>query len=85
MGVLACSRVDCKNIMCDDSILGGKYYICTDCLKELRLAAQSLEAGTSQAAIVRFINNFMSEGFYGQAMPMPREDFEKTLDHSVRD
>lgn len=35
MGVLACNRNDCRNIMCDRLILDGEAYICNDCFDEL--------------------------------------------------
>ena len=34
MSVLACSRMSCANIMCDDMLIGA--YICPSCLEELR-------------------------------------------------
>jgi hypothetical protein len=33
MGVLACDRKGCENVMCDRS--GEGYYICNDCFEEL--------------------------------------------------
>lgn len=33
MGVLACDRKDCKNVMCDR--FDGNHYICNECFEEL--------------------------------------------------
>lgn len=35
MGVLACDRVDCPEVMCDDLVLGHSRYICRTCRAEL--------------------------------------------------
>ena len=36
MGVMACSRHGCGNVMCDRLICDGAYYICDECLVELK-------------------------------------------------
>jgi hypothetical protein len=36
MGVLACGRLDCPNIMCNRLVLGGEAYICNECYSELQ-------------------------------------------------
>ena len=36
MGVRACYRPKCRNIMCDVLFVGVEKYICSDCLEELR-------------------------------------------------
>lgn len=36
MGVMACSRMHCDNIMCDTYIDGGIGYICHDCQSEFK-------------------------------------------------
>lgn len=41
MGVLACGRSNCTNIMCDRLILEGTHYICEDCFQELLVAKQT--------------------------------------------
>lgn len=35
MGVKACDRVDCENVMCDRCING--YYVCSSCASEFAL------------------------------------------------
>lgn len=35
MGVMACDRTDCENIMCDICI-AGRYYVCRDCAHEFK-------------------------------------------------
>jgi hypothetical protein len=35
MGVMACERKDCDNVMCDRLMLRGTTYICNDCYAEL--------------------------------------------------
>lgn len=35
MGVLACDRNDCENIMCNTCI-NGEYYICNECEQEFK-------------------------------------------------
>lgn len=35
MGVKACDRVDCENVMCDRCING--YYVCSSCAEEFSL------------------------------------------------
>ncbi len=35
MGVMACNRRNCDNIMCNRTILRRKYYICDECFDEL--------------------------------------------------
>lgn len=37
MGVIACDRSGCKNIMCDRLILDGTQHICEECYDELLL------------------------------------------------
>ena len=37
MSVLACNRRRCSNVLCDNTILGDRYYICDECLEELNV------------------------------------------------
>ena len=58
MGVLACGRSNCTNIMCDRLILEGTHYICEDCFQELLVAKQTWPAGISKAELRKRMEEF---------------------------
>ena len=43
MGVMACDRRGCENIMCNRLILDGSKYVCGDCGEELDSLPQTAE------------------------------------------
>lgn len=81
MGVMACGRRRCPNIMCDDVIFHGTYYICTECLEELRQLAQTFPAGAGKSWVRSEIERFMDGDSMETELPLSREEFEKILGH----
>jgi len=57
MGVRACDRRGCENIMCDHTIL-SEFYICLDCIQELNAAFCSYKPESESEAKVK-IRAFM--------------------------
>jgi len=60
MGVLACDRKDCDNVMCDTCI-DGRYYVCGDCEREFKeyLVKENINP-TTEGQIIREIEKFMA-------------------------
>jgi hypothetical protein len=77
MGVLACDRKDCENIMCDTCI-DGRYYICYDCEKEFKeyLIKENISP-TTEGEIIREIEMFMAttKGVYNRGDDITVDDF----------
>lgn len=60
MGVLACDRRGCPNIMCDYCILGNSLDLCSDCLRELTEKKERWPADLPDTAIEDRIRKFMN-------------------------
>ena len=58
MSVLACERRGCSNIMCENTILGDKYYICDECLEELNGAKLTWKT-RNKREIIELVEEFM--------------------------
>jgi hypothetical protein len=63
MGVLACDRFDCSNVMCHYMVLHSTMYICGDCREELRAWFYALDHGRlsvdGENSVVDAIREFM--------------------------
>jgi len=59
MSVLSCGRRGCREIMCRHLILYNKYYICTDCLEELRQLKNEWPVELTQKQVEDRIEGFM--------------------------
>lgn len=60
MGVMACDREGCQNIMCERLILRGRFYICSDCWGELcEYKQRLLGANTAPEDLETKIKDFM--------------------------
>lgn len=72
MGVLACDRYCCENIMCERMVLDGEMYICNRCYEELREHWDRECSGVSMSVedVRRFIVDFMHSpvGTHGRKM-----------------
>lgn len=53
MGVLACDRNDCENIMCDTYLY--QHYICHDCLEEFKAKHKNDDCETREEWMEKFI------------------------------
>lgn len=59
MGVMACDRNGCPNIMCSTCI-DGKWYICRECQEEFKLYLEKYnQHPTCEGEIIRQIEMFM--------------------------
>ncbi len=83
MGILACDRPGCDNMMCDYMVL-RRYYLCWECLKELKVFKHSLTHVTDHAQAISSLNFFMQtmKGYYEDAMTNPIVD--KVFKQEVR-
>lgn len=59
MGVMACDRKGCEQIMCRRTILDGRDYICPDCWKELLVVKETWDKRMTAADVRRAIESFM--------------------------
>jgi hypothetical protein len=88
MGVLACDRPGCKNIMCDYVVL-GEFYLCGECHGYLAgymdlLALQSTPPWTREG-IVREIRRFMGATASRHARANPDRMVREVFDEVVRE
>lgn len=60
MGVMACHRHNCENIMCDRLILDGSCYICSDCYNELVESKNEWTSPMTKLEIREKIEYFMT-------------------------
>jgi len=60
MGVKHCDRAGCDEIMCSWTVLGDKYYICYDCLEELRSAWKRAPSVLTTKAVEAWVAEFMN-------------------------
>lgn len=75
MGVMACGRVGCDNILCD-IYMDDHGYICADCLDDLN-ALKRNTPGHLRGSVYDFIEKFMDS-------PKSRsgsDDFDVEFDH----
>ena len=83
MGVLACGRPACDNIMCDDLILDGtddQQYACWECLDELRKYNSTLgDELLSEAELHQRIVDFMNTPRRTYEVGRSSDLFEKVL------
>jgi hypothetical protein len=60
MGVMACDRRDCENIMCDTCI-DGRWYICRECQEEFKLYLEQIDQNpTCEGEIILALELFMT-------------------------
>ncbi len=59
MGVMACDRVDCEEVMCDRLILGGRSYICHGCWDELLAFKETWPQEMTKLEVRKSIERFM--------------------------
>jgi hypothetical protein len=81
MGVKACDRAECENVMCDVTILNGRQYICRTCYGELHDFIDSWPMPISEAAAREKTEHFMRTrpGTYSESELGDREDVLKFL------
>ena len=70
MGVMACDRNKCVNIMCDFLILDGESYICYDCMNELHEFRKTWPNKMKRIEVRHAIEKFMTTS------PGTNEDIE---------
>jgi len=79
MGVLACDRNGCENIMCDIYV-SGSFYVCRECKNEFQeyLEKENISVST-EGEIKRELTKFMAteKGYYNIGENMGVEDFFK--------
>lgn len=59
MGVMACDRRDCKNVMCDRCILGNTMYICNECCRELAGYKDTWPESITKSQLKKLVEDFM--------------------------
>lgn len=61
MGVMACGRRGCNQVMCDRMVRTGDdlQYICDDCLAELRAVITALPHDTDADVVLSRVEEFM--------------------------
>ena len=64
MGVMACDRFGCENIMCNKLILDGEYYICHECFAELKHEKDNWPTDTKARDVFALIKVFMDSRPY---------------------
>lgn len=76
MGVMACDREGCDNIMCDRCILDSTAYICPSCYGELLLAKETWPHSMPARDLRDKIEAFMRTrpGTHGDLVGMALED-----------
>lgn len=86
MGVMACDRDGCTNIMCDRCILHNTMYICDQCYEELvelkeRWTRTDWDAPLTIAELEQAIRDFMSTepGTYRELPPMDLNEVFRQL------
>lgn len=72
MGVLACDRNKCENVMCDTCI-AGSYYICDECIEEFKDQVRNSDLnltheGEIEREIIKFIATDKNTFNLGKAM-----------------
>lgn len=60
MGVMACDRSGCENVMCDRCILGRSAYICWECFAELEEARKTWPDDMDPREVEPRIREFMA-------------------------
>lgn len=60
MGVLACDRAECPNIMCDH-LIAGRFYCCFECWSELHGALKVSLVKAKRAKVLKFVEKFMAK------------------------
>lgn len=77
MGVMACDRRECENVMCRKTVLDGDdlLYICDDCAEELNEWRDGWPADTAVMDVRRLIKEFMDSepGTYGSSSTDPED------------
>lgn len=65
MSVLACSRSDCDNIMCDRIVLNN-YYLCDECFAELKEYKKTWPERMRKNEVTKRIEDFLTstKNFY---------------------
>jgi hypothetical protein len=87
MGVLACDRKNCENIMCDNilDINNNKsYYICDECLVELKVLKGNWPTSTTVANLHDLIDEFMNSAKGSHLTVETEEEFTKILRERIK-
>jgi hypothetical protein len=69
MGVMACGRRGCEEILCTRTVLEGNRYICEGCYQELLVYKDTWALGTTIPDVRDLIEGFMDscKGLYAPA------------------
>lgn len=59
MGVMACDRRDCPNVMCNITFMEGRKYICYECYEELLKWRETWDEETPYYEVEGLILRFM--------------------------
>lgn len=60
MGVMACDREACSNIMCNTCI-AGKWYMCSDCVEEFKAYVETFSTKpATESEYIEMVGVFMS-------------------------
>jgi len=84
MGVKACSRKNCENIMCDICI-DGKWYLCRTCFEELKEYKRQWQSNLTTLQVLLLIKTFIKTTLPGTYNPYSsfhedtEENFEKLI------
>lgn len=86
MGVLACDREGCDNIMCDTLLSADcrEFYCCDECLAELEDARKAWPEDTTVGDVQRLIVEFMESQKGSQFPSTDSEDIEQEFRSCIR-
>lgn len=79
MGVKACGRTNCTNIMCDRCILDGTMYICNACYQEFCSAKDDWPVKMTKNELKSRIRKFMKTE-PGEYCLLSEEEISKEID-----
>lgn len=85
MGVMACSRRGCRNILCDKLILDYEKYICHECYDELLAAKRRIcKKAKSEYDVRPLIESFLNDR-ESVTLPKPLDvEIEETFNRLVK-
>jgi hypothetical protein len=66
MGMCACDRRSCNNIMCDILICHNKYYVCVECYNEITDYFKNLKFEIRPHEVEDLIEKFLNEETSGR-------------------
>ena len=85
MGVMACDRPGCTNIMCHHCILESTKYICTECLHELEQWRKQWPGEMTARKVWDSIREFMDtrKGTYDVGRKLTGDQIEDEYDRAM--